>query len=89
MNQPTLFHTNTIPLGEQVELIERQLKAKCQKYNLTFGIFKTNRGPVDHTSMIVLTDNHGHHFTTSVQADSMHALLSKVNEALQTINKAK
>lgn len=71
--------------SELLEAIERMAKAKCQTYNISFGIFKAMRGPIDYTSIVVMKDNHGNNSTKSISADSMSDLLCEVYKHFETI----
>lgn len=86
--QANLFHTNNIPLGELVELVERQLLTKCQKCHVSFGIFKSgHKNLVDHNALVVITNNAGHHHNISLRAESMRDLFAQVNEKLNELTK--
>jgi hypothetical protein len=80
--QATLFQTESMSLGEIAEMVERQLLTKTQRCHVSFGIFKNKKGFVDHNAMVVFTNNHGHHFTFSVNAENFRDLFSQVNEQL-------
>lgn len=86
--QANLFQTNSIPLGELVEMVEQRLLSKCQKCHVSFGIFKSgHKNLVDHNALVIITNKAGHHYNISVHAESMRDLFEQVNDKLQELAK--
>jgi hypothetical protein len=84
--QANLFQNN-ISTGELVELVDRILMTKTQCCHTSFGTFKTKSGVVDHSVLLVITNNFGHHHTVSLCADTIHDLYAQVYLKLQEIAK--
>lgn len=86
--QTKLFSSPSLPLADQLELIERTLTKGCKSFHVSFGMFKGKRGNVDHNAMIVITDNAGQNFNASLNADSIVHLMDQVQDVLARLNKS-
>jgi hypothetical protein len=81
----SLFQSQAFPLDDLIKTFSRQADAKCKEMYVTFGIFKGKKGDTTHNAMVVITDKHGKHYSTTLAAESIHHMIERVNELLITI----
>jgi hypothetical protein len=83
-SQP-LFEASKMTLDEKVTYLKRLLYAKCETWNLTIGIFKSVRGPEDHTAHGCVRSKKGENKVISMPSDDFSEAVSHIIQVLETL----